>query len=229
MRSTYFLRALILLGLVCWPGIGAAQTANPDIQRVQRATQVLEQIVMAPDRGIPKGLMRGARAIAVIPGVVKAGLFLAGRYGEGLISIRRTDGSWSLPAFIRFVGASFGFQAGVSSTDVILVFRTQRGVNRLVHGEFTLGADITVAAGPVGRYFNAGTTPQFNAEIYSYSRSQGLFAGVALNGARISIDDAADQRLYGQYVTARRVFEGQIDQVPSAVQVFRSKLEEYTK
>ncbi len=229
MRPFRFLCVLFLFGLVSLPTMVAAQTVNPDIQRVQRATRVLQQIVMAPDRGIPKGLMREARAIAVIPGVVKAGLFLAGRYGEGLISIRHANGSWSLPAFIRLAGASFGFQAGVSSTDVILVFRTQRGVDHLVHGEFTLGADLAVAAGPIGRYFNAGTTPRFNAQIYSYSRSQGLFAGIALNGARISIDDAADQRLYGQYVTARRVFEGQVDQVPAAIQTFRSTLKEYTK
>lgn len=226
------LRPLFLL-LLMLPLAAIAQDSqngvDRDTQRADNATRVLNEIMMAPDRAVPQSLMQAAHAIAVIPNVIKAGLIFGGRFGEGLVSIKNPDGTWSNPAFIRLTGASVGFQAGVSSTDVILVFRSERGVDRLIHGEFTLGADLSAAAGPVGRYANASTNGHFEAEIYSYSRSRGLFAGVALDGARIGIDNAADQRMYGKNVTARRVFEGQVDQVPPAIVAFRNKLEEYTQ
>ena len=209
--------------------VSAVPGAGRDMQRVAQANRVLKEIMMAPDSGIPQSLMQDAHAIAVIPGVSKAGFILGGRFGEGLVAIKTAHGAWSNPAFIRITGASLGFQAGVSSTDVILVFRSERGVDRLVHGEFTLGADLGVAAGPVGRYANASTNGELSAEIYSYSRSRGLFAGVALDGARIGIDDSADQRVYGRDITARRIFEGQINAVPQPVVDFRDRLEEYTQ
>lgn len=210
-------------------GVSAVPGAGRDMQRVDQANRVLKEIMMAPDSGIPQSLMQDAHAIAVIPGVIKAGFILGGRFGEGLVAIKTPQGTWSNPAFIRITGASLGFQAGVSSTDVILVFRSERGVDRLVHGEFTLGADLGVAAGPVGRYANASTNGELSAEIYSYSRSRGLFAGVALDGARIGIDDSADQRVYGKDITARRIFEGQVNPVPQPVVDFRDRLEEYTQ
>lgn len=227
--SVRFQSALLITCLLLPVLAGAQDASNRDTERAQRATRVLEQIEMAPDRAIPTNLMQAAQAIAVIPDVIKAGLIFGGRFGEGLVSIRKPDGSWSDPAYIRLTGASVGFQAGVSSTDVILVFRSQAGVQRLIHGEFTLGADASAAAGPVGRYANASTNGHLDAAIYSYSRSRGLFAGVALDGARIGIDNAADQRVYGANVTARRVFEGQVDQSPPAIQQFLGKLEEYTQ
>lgn len=221
---------LLMLSLLLLPALAAAQNGvDRDIARAQNATRVLQEIQMAPDRAVPHSLMQAAQAIAVIPDVIKAGLIFGGRFGEGLVSIKKPDGTWSDPAYIRLTGASVGFQAGVSSTDVILVFRNQAGVDRLIHGEFTIGADASAAAGPVGRYANASTNGHLDAEIYSYSRARGLFAGVALDGARIGIDDAADQRVYGPNVTARRVFEGQVDQVPPAIVSFKNKLEEYTQ
>ena len=237
-----FAAVLVLLPLAAQAQQAASSVAAPsstsvstvpgagrDMQRVAQANRVLKEIMMAPDSGIPQSLMQDAHAIAVIPGVIKAGFILGGRFGEGLVAIKTAQGTWSNPAFIRITGASLGFQAGVSSTDVILVFRSERGVDRLVHGEFTLGADLGVAAGPVGRYANASTNGELSAEIYSYSRSRGLFAGVALDGARIGIDDSADQRVYGRDITARRIFEGQISAVPQPVVDFRDRLEEYTQ
>ena len=224
------LRMLLMLLMLVLPfAAGAQDGVDRDIQRAENATRVLAEIQMAPDRAIPHSLMQAARAIAVIPNVIKAGLIFGGRFGEGLVSIKKPDGTWSDPAYIRLTGASVGFQAGVSSTDVILVFTNEDGVRRLIHGEFTIGADASAAAGPVGRYANVSTNGHFDAAIYSYSRSRGLFAGVALDGARIGIDNAADQRVYGANVTARRVFEGQVMQVPPAIGEFRSKLEEYTQ
>ncbi|HKE47535.1 MAG TPA: lipid-binding SYLF domain-containing protein, partial [Rhodanobacteraceae bacterium] len=159
----------------------------------------------------------------------KAGFVIGGRHGLGLIAVKGSDGTWSNPSFISMTGGSIGFQAGVSSTDVILVFRTQRGVDSIVHGKFTLGADAAAAAGPVGRSATASTDAQLHAEIYSYSRARGLFAGAALDGTAITIDNDANQAVYGEGVTPRRIFEGGVNSVPNPVVDFRDRLEEYTQ
>jgi len=184
--------------------------------------------MMAPDSRIPASLMRNAYAIAVIPDVLKVGLVFGGRRGEGLISVKTPDDTWSNPSFITLTGGSVGFQIGVQSTDVILVFRTQRGVDSIVHGKFTLGADASVAAGPVGRDAHAATDAQLKAEIYSYSRSRGLFAGVSLSGAVLGIDHDANHAVYGQGATPRRIFAGKVGSVPNPFVDFRDRLEEYT-
>lgn len=194
----------------------------------ENSLRVLKQIMMAPDSRLPHDLMRNAYAIAVIPDVLKVGLVFGGRRGEGLISIKTPDDTWSNPSFLTLTGGSVGFQAGVSSTDVILVFRTQRGVDSIVHGKFTLGADASVAAGPVGRDAHAATDAQLKAEIYSYSRSRGLFAGVALSGAVLSIDHDANHAVYGEGMTPRRIFDGRLNAVPNPIVDFRDRLEEYT-
>jgi lipid-binding SYLF domain-containing protein len=206
-----------------------AQAGEEENKRAENAVRVLKEIMMAPDSSIPKDLLQKAHAIAVIPDVVKAGLVVGGRHGEGLISVKTRDGTWSNPSFIGLTGGSIGFQAGVSSTDVILVFRTQRGVDSIVHGKFTLGADASAAAGPVGRSATASTDAQLHAEIYSYSRARGLFAGAALDGSAITIDNDANQAVYGEGVTPRRIFEGGVTAVPNPVVDFRDRLEEYTQ
>ena len=218
---------LTLLGLIIF-------YANPvcagedEIKRAHEAVRVLKEVMMAPDKGVPINLLQGAYAIAVIPDVIKAGLVIGGRHGEGLITVKSPDGTWSNPSFISMTGGSFGFQAGISSTDVVLIFRTPRGVDNIVHGKFTLGADASVAAGPVGRDAQASTDGELKAEILSYSRSRGLFAGVALDGSVLAIDNDANQEVYGQGVTPRRIFEGGVKNVPGAVIDFRDRLEEYT-
>jgi lipid-binding SYLF domain-containing protein len=206
-----------------------AQAGEEENKRAENAIRVLKEIMMAPDNSIPKDLLKNAHAIAVIPDVVKAGLVVGGRHGDGLISVKTRDGTWSNPSFIGLTGGSIGFQAGVSSTDVILVFRTQRGVDSIVHGKFTLGADASAAAGPVGRSATASTDAQLHAEIYSYSRARGLFAGAALDGSAITIDNDANQAVYGEGVTPRRIFEGGVTAVPNPVVDFRDRLEEYTQ
>jgi lipid-binding SYLF domain-containing protein len=196
--------------------------------RANNAVRVLREIMMAPDKRVPSDLMHSAYAIAVIPDVIKAGFVIGGRHGVGLVAVKGADGTWSNPSYVSMSGGSIGFQAGVSSTDVILVFRTQRGVDSIVHGKFTLGADASVAAGPVGRNAQAATDAQLKAEIYSYSRSRGLFAGVALDGSVLAIDNDANQAVYGEGVTPRRIFENGVSNVPNAVVDFRDRLEEYT-
>lgn len=201
---------------------------DKEVERARNAVRVLSEIMAAPDKRMPAHLIEKAEAIAVIPDVVKAGLVLGGRHGKGLISVRSPDGTWSNPSFISITGGSFGFQAGVQSTDVVLVFRSKRGVDSIVNGKFTLGADAAVAAGPVGRNAQASTDGQLKAEIYSYSRSRGLFAGVALDGSVISIDHDANQATYGRNMTPRRIFEGGVNVVPESVIDFRDRLEEYS-
>ena len=192
------------------------------------AARVLGEIMRIPETAVPEKMFTDAHAIAVIPDVVKAGLIFGGRGGRGLISVRSPDGTWSNPSFIRLGGGSVGFQAGVSSSDVILVFRSPRGVDSIVNGKFTLGGDASVAAGPVGRSAQASTDEQLKAEIYSYSRARGLFAGVSLDGTWLRIDHKANQAVYGRDTTPRMIFEGRTNPAPDAVVAFRDRLEENT-
>lgn len=222
MRSKLLL--ILLAGLVA----GAASAGEREDQRAREAVRVLDQLMLVPEQRIPERLLRDAHAVAVVPGVVKAGLVLGGRHGRGLISVRGEDGTWSHPSFISLTGGSVGFQAGVQSTDVILVFRSSRGVDNIIHGKFTLGADAAVAAGPLGRHAEASTDEQLKAEIFSYSRSRGLFAGVSLDGSVLSIDHRSNQRAYGTNTTPRAIFEGRVDRSSDILVDFRDRLEEYT-
>ncbi|MET0331469.1 MAG: lipid-binding SYLF domain-containing protein [Dyella sp.] len=221
------LRRLLLLALLL-PAM-AVHAEDPPLVRAHNSVRVLREIMEAPDKSIPSDLLKEARAIAVIPDVLKVGFVFGGRRGEGLISVKQANGTWSNPSFITITGGSIGFQAGVSSTDVVLVFRTQRGVDSIVNGKFTIGADAAAAAGPVGRNASASTDSQLKAEIYSYSRSRGLFAGVALDGSVLRIDYDANVAIYGDGVTPRRIFEGGVSNVPGQVVDFRDRLEEYTQ
>ncbi|HET7267087.1 MAG TPA: lipid-binding SYLF domain-containing protein [Oleiagrimonas sp.] len=220
------------LVLACLP-LMAAQAADvsqrtESLNMANQAITVLDKIEQTPDHAIPQDLLANAKAVAVVPTVVKAGFVIGARHGEGLVSVRRSDGSWSYPVFIDLSGGSVGFQAGVSSTDVVLVFRTERGINGLVHGKFTLGANAALAAGPVGRNAHAATDAQLHAEIYSYSRSRGLFAGVALDGTALTIDYDAMEAVYGKGITPRRVFEGGVTDVPAQLKAFRKRLALYS-
>ncbi|MHA6206131.1 lipid-binding SYLF domain-containing protein [Dyella soli] len=221
-------RLLLALMVLLLPAV-AAHAEDPPLVRAQNSVRVLKEIMEAPDKSIPTDLLKEAKAIAVIPDLLKVGFVFGGRRGEGLISVKSPDGTWSNPSFITMTGGSIGFQAGASSTDVILVFRTQRGVDSIVNGKFTLGADAAAAAGPVGRTATASTDSQFKAEIYSYSRSRGLFAGVALDGSALRIDYDANEAIYGGGITPRRIFEGGVANVPGPVVDFRDRLEEYTQ
>ncbi len=221
MRRTIALIASLLLAAT------TAFAGTPQEKRANDAIRVLDKIMRIPEQSVPESMFNDAHAIAVIPGVVKAGFVFGGRYGRGLVSVRNPDGSWSNPSFMTIAGGSFGFQAGVQSTDVVLIFNTERGVDSIVHGKFTLGADASVAAGPVGRNASASTDAQLKAEIYSYSRARGLFAGVALDGAALQIDDDANAAVYGRDATPRAIFEGRANPPPAAIVAFRDRLEEY--
>ena len=222
MRRTIALVATLLLAT------GTAFAGAPEENRARNAVSVLDKIMRIPEQSVPQSMLDNAYAIAVIPDVVKAGFMVGGRFGRGLVSVRTANGTWSNPSFLSITGGSFGFQAGLQSTDVVLVFTTSRGVDSIVHGKFTLGADASVAAGPVGRTAEASTDERLKAEIYSYSRARGLFAGVALDGAALQIDDRSNEAIYGRDTTPRAIFEGRVNAPPAPVVDFRDRLEEYS-
>ena len=223
---------LPLLAAALFLSMGAATSAYAGVTEDARATnalRVLTDIQAIPESAIPDKLLDDARAIVVIPDTLKIGLVLGGRRGHGLLSVKNADGAWSNPVFVKLTGGSIGFQAGVQSADVVLVFRNDRSLESIVNGKVTLGADAGVAAGPVGRSASLATDGQLKAEIWSWSRARGLFAGVALDGAVLAIDDAANEAVYGLDTTPRMIFEGRAAHAPStAVVNFRDSLEEAT-
>lgn len=190
------------------------------------AIAVLKAMANMPENSIPEKLLAEAYAIAVVPNVGEASFIFGGHHGKGLISIRGKDGAWSNPNFIKLTGGSFGFQAGVQQSDLILVFTSDAGVNKIVKGKFTLGADAAVAAGPVGRNVQASTDSSFKAEILSYSRSRGLFAGVAIDGSAITIDNKANVAIYGDMISPSSIFDGRTQTQNQTIIDFRNQLEE---
>jgi lipid-binding SYLF domain-containing protein len=197
VRSNFLLAILSVVTLAApWQG-ALAQSAEPSREEATliTATQVLEELGATPDQKVPDWLMQRAYGVAVVPEVIKGAFFFGGRYGNGVLSVRdASSGRFSNPIFIRLGGGSFGAQIGASSTDVVLVFVTPRSVENFARGKFTLGGDVSVAAGPVGRQTEAAAGK--SAEIYSYSRSRGLFAGVALDGTVVAFDRSGNRAFY---------------------------------
>ena len=165
-------------------------------RRIDAATEVLEQMSKMPEKGVPPSLLSSAYAVAVIPSVIKAGFILGGSYGKGVLVVRQPDGRWSNPAFISIGAGSFGWQVGAQSSDIVLVFKNRKGIDNIANGKLTLGGDANVAAGPVGRHTSAATDGQLKAEIYSYARNRGLFAGISLEGAWLRMDNKANFTYY---------------------------------
>ncbi len=221
-------RLLLLIAACLAPALAFA--GNAEEERARNALRVLTDIQAIPESAIPDKLLDEARAIAVIPDTIKAGLVIGGRRGHGVLAVKNPDGTWSNPTFITLTGGSIGFQAGVQSADIVLVFRSDRGLESIVNGKFTLGADAGVAAGPLGRNASTATDGELKAEIWSWSRARGLFAGVALDGAVLSMDDAANQAVYGNGTTPRMIFEGRANNptAANAIVDFRDGLEEAT-
>jgi lipid-binding SYLF domain-containing protein len=195
--------------------------ASREERRVGDAADVLEQLVRIPERTIPQALLSRAYAVAVIPNVVKAAFGFGARRGRGILVVRQDDNSWSNPAFITLTGGSIGWQIGAQSTDIILVFKTRKGVEGIENGRLTLGADASVAAGPVGRHTSVATDFEFKAEVFSYSRSRGLFAGVALEGAGVTMDRKANAAFYGASdMTPERIFVSSPNIAPDIANTF---------
>ncbi len=204
MRNTRYQSCLIMIALLLSL---PADAATREEKRVADASDVLDQLLRIPEQAIPPALLSRAYAVAVIPNVVKIGFGVGARHGKGIIVIRQDDDSWSNPAFIRLTGGSIGWQVGAQSTDIILVFKTRRGVEGISNGKVTLGADASIAAGPVGRHTGISTDIAFKAEVVSYSRSRGLFAGIALEGAGVTMDRKANAAFYNSTsMTPEKIF-----------------------
>jgi len=165
-------------------------------RRVMNATEVLQNFTNIPEKSIPPSMLKDAYGVAVIPDTMKIGFMVGGRRGKGVLMVRRPDGTWSNPSFITLTGGSFGWQIGAQATDIVLVFRTRKSIDNIARTKLTLGADASIATGPVGRQTSAATDEMFKAEIFSYSRNRGIFAGVSLDGTIITMDKKSNLDFY---------------------------------
>lgn len=196
--------------------------------RLEASADMLMEIMSAPDKGIPQDLLAKAQCIVVVPGLKKGAFFVGAKYGKGFMLCRKESGvGWSAPAAIRVEGGSFGFQIGGSETDVVMLVNSKEGAKKLLQSKFTLGGDATVAAGPVGRDSSAETDAQLHAEILTYSRARGLFAGVSLQGATLRPDDDWDKELYGKAMSNRDIVLGDVPAPASAAKLI-SVLDKYS-
>ena len=220
-------RVLIFSTLVLLAAqVAVASDREDDVSRTRKAAQVFKEIMDTPDQAIPHDLLQSAKCIAIIPGDVKFAFIFGGNYGRGVATCRTSNG-WSAPMFVAIEGGSVGYQIGGSSTDLIMLFMNERALHSLLSDKFKLGADASVAAGPVGRKAAASTDLKMNAEILSYSRSKGVFAGVSLDGAVVQADKSGDQALYGDNVDRHDILDGKVPVPESAVRLIR-ELGEYS-
>lgn len=205
MKRLIPIAGAVLLVLATTTALAASKTEK----RMDAAIEVIQEFTRMPEQGIPPRIMNNAYGVAVIPGVIKIGMTWGARYGKGILVVRQEDGSWSNPAFITLGGGSFGLQIGAQSTDLVLVFKDRRSVEYIVDGKMTLGADASVAAGPVGRQTSASTDQRLAAEIYSYSRNRGLFAGMAIEGAWLSMDRVSNEQYYGNGMSPQQILDAE--------------------
>lgn len=231
-RKPFTAAVLLFAALGAGPAfVTLANAGAREEGRLLTATEVLEEVAGMPDQRLPDTLLSRAYGIAVIPDVTKVAFIFGGRHGNGVLVVRdKLTSPWSNPVFVSLTGGSWGFQAGAQSSDIILVFTTKTGVEGIAGGKLTLGADASVATGPVGRQGSAATDMNFNAEIYSYARTRGLFGGIALDGSVISIDKSANAALYAKSgVTATEIFSGQAPTPPATAQRFLERLAQVTR
>lgn len=202
--------------------------ADTPQERLADSAKMFDEIMATPDKGIPQDLLEKAHCVVLVPGLKQAGFVVGAKYGKGFAVCRKTNGGWAAPEAIRIEGGSFGFQIGASSTDVVMLIMNERGMRRLTEDKFTLGAEATVAAGPVGRQSTAQTDAQLSAEILSWSRSKGLFAGIALTGATLRPDNEVNQEMYGSKLTAKEILTGDL-RAPAGAEQLISELNRYSR
>jgi lipid-binding SYLF domain-containing protein len=223
LKRTLFVAALSLLVTLS----AVASDREDDVNRTHKAADVFKEIMDTPDHGIPHGLLNKARCIAIIPGDVKFAFIFGGNYGRGVVTCRTGHG-WSAPLFLAIDGGSVGYQIGGSSTDLVMLFMNEHALHSLLSDKFKLGGDASVAAGPVGRTAEAGTDVKLTAEILSYSRAKGIFAGVALDGAVVQADKSGDKSMYGDEVDRRDILTGKVP-VPESARPLHHELDEYSR
>jgi lipid-binding SYLF domain-containing protein len=205
----------------------AADEETKVAERVDAAAQVLNDIQGAPDKGIPQEVLGSAECVAVVPSMLKGGFILGAKYGRGLASCR-TEKGWSSPAFFTLTGGSVGFQIGGQAVDLVMLIMNKDGMKHLLSSEFALGADASVAAGPVGRHAEGNTDWKMRAEVLTYSRARGLFAGVSLNGAQIKQDKDSTREFYGRMVPFRTSLIGEVEP-PAGANAFLTSLAQWAQ
>jgi SH3 domain-containing YSC84-like protein 1 len=223
------MRALSLVALILFASaaVSTAGLTDKERKRMTESITILQELHSAPDRDIPGDLWQRAACVAVIPSLKKAAFVFGGEYGKGVVSCRTTNG-WSAPSFLELEKGSWGFQIGAESVDLVLLVMKRRGMEKLLEDKVSLGAEASVAAGPVGRDARAATDAQMNAEMLSYSRSQGLFAGIDISGGVLRPDKEANQDLYGRRVNARDVLTGDIRSTSAEGRSFTQALSRIT-
>lgn len=230
-RSMFYLLAVSSLTLAIFATTQAQDNMDKKLKdeshQSDKAARVFEEIMGAPDKQIPSDILDKAECVAVFPDVLKAGLIIGGQGGRGVASCRTAEG-WSAPAFFNLGGGSVGLQIGAQSTDFILLFMNKEGLNSLLTDKFTVGADASVAAGPVGRQAGASTDAKLNAQILSYSRSKGLFAGLELKGVVIKPDKSDMRDVYGDGITAKEILQEHKVTAPPAVRSFPNTIAKYS-
>lgn len=220
MRQIYRLAVCLGAGMVAATTLAADQQENVD--RLNTAAAVFEQIMGTPDRGIPQDLLEKAQCVVIVPGMKKGAFIVGAEFGKGYFTCREHSRGWTAPGAVRVEGGSFGFQIGGEETDVVMLVMNEDGERRLLSSQFKLGADASVAAGPVGRSTQAGTDLYMTAEILSWSRSRGAFAGISLAGATVRQDLKDNEALYGRKLSNKDIIEGNTPVPPAAEQLVRT-------
>lgn len=211
MKKLITLAALLSLTSIGWAGTDREATND----RLDHAGSVLREIIAAPDRGIPEEVLEHAKCIAVVPHMLKGGFVFGAENGRGVATCRSANG-WSAPIFFAITGGSWGLQIGVEGVDLVMVIQNERGMKQLLASKFQLGADASAAAGPVGRHASADTDWKMDAEILTYSRARGAFAGLTVSGASIRHDEDSTRAVYGHNVSNRRILQGDVTMPDSA-------------
>ena len=221
-------RWIALAVLIVCAAAAGAQDREKQIRRVEEAGTVLKEIMSASDRGIPEDIIGSAKCVAIVPSMLKGGLGLGGAYGHGVASCRTEAGTWSAPAFFGVKGGSFGLQIGGQAVDVVMLIMNETGMNNLLASKFKLGADASVAAGPVGRLAEGSTDWKMRAQVLTYSRARGAFIGVSLNGAWVSQDHDDTRIFYGRMVPFRTLLKGNMA-APEDAKPFLDALNKYSR
>jgi lipid-binding SYLF domain-containing protein len=220
---------LLLCVVLCFAAVGFAADENQkSVDRLQAAGTVLDEIMNTPDNGIPSEVFGNAECVAVVPSMLKGGFIVGAHYGRGVASCRTHKGGWSAPAFFTVEGGSFGLQIGGQAVDLVMLIMNDNGMKNLLSSEFKLGADASVAAGPVGRHAAADTDWKLRAEVLSYSRARGVFAGLELNGAVIKQDKESTYEFYDKFVPFKTSLNGEID-APKGADPFLNSLAKWAK
>jgi lipid-binding SYLF domain-containing protein len=209
---------LVLLAILSLSLMVFADDKEDATDRLDAATKVLNEIMSTPDKGIPNEVLDGAKCIAVVPHLVKGGFVFGAKHGRGVATCRTSNGTWSAPSFFTVTGGSWGAQIGVEGVDLVMTIMNEKGMQQLLNSKFQVGADVSAAAGPVGRHASAGTDWKLNTEILTYSRAKGAFIGATIEGAGISQDEDAIRSLYGKELTPRAILTGKVPPPPAAQQ-----------